>query len=229
MRLPIGSRLHGALDYLTGTKLIAASFLPVLRGTFAGKALRAAGSAHIGYSLLTNYELGAIKVLPYKAHLGIDAAGAIGLAAAPYLAGREGLDRWVPVGVGIYELGAVALSDPQGKGLGADDPGWRAVTVERSEAEVRSFLGDPEKVATFSPDASWEGEFRLREAPGGRGTELHAKASAADLRRAKQLLEAGEIATAAGAPAGRRGPLSAILPTKDTGAATQANKNGGGG
>jgi hypothetical protein len=217
MRPPIGSRLHGALDYLTGTKLIAASFLPVLRGTFAGKALRIAGAGHLGYSLLTNYELGAVKVIPYKAHLGIDAAGAIGLAAAPYLAGRDGLDRWIPVAVGAYEIGAVLLSDPQGKGLGSDETGWRAVTVERSEADVRAFLADPEQVAAFSPDGSWEDEFRLREAPGGRGTELHAKASAADLRRAKQLLEAGEIATAEG-PAGRRGPLSALLPTRDTGA-----------
>ncbi|MDQ2630450.1 MAG: hypothetical protein M3Y75_05680 [Actinomycetota bacterium] len=225
MRPPIGSRLHGVLDYLTGTKLVAASFLPVLRGTFAGKALRVAGAGHIGYSLLTNYELGAIKAIPYKAHLGIDAVGAMGLAAAPYLAGRDGLDRWVPVGVGVYEMGAVLLSDPRGKGLGADEPGWRAVTVEKPEAEVRSFLGDPEMVAAFSPDASWEGEFRLREAPGGRGTELHAKASADDLRRAKQLLEAGETATAEGGPAGRRGPLSAVLPTKDTGASTS---NGGG-
>jgi hypothetical protein len=220
MRPPIGSRLHGALDYLTGTKLIAASFLPILRDRFAGKALRVAGASHIAYSLLTNYELGAVKVLPYKAHLGIDAAGAVGLAAAPYLAGRDGIDRWVPVAVGAYEMGAVLMSDPQGKGISGDEPGWRAVTVERSEAEVRSFLGDPEKVAAFSPDGAWEGEFRLREAPGGRGIELHAKAGAADLRRAKQLLEAGETATAEGGPAGRRGPLSAVLPTKDTGAPT---------
>jgi hypothetical protein len=224
MRPPVGSRLHGALDYLTGAKLLGASFLPVLRDTFAGKALRIAGASHIAYSLLTNYELGAVKVIPYKAHLGIDAAGAMGLAAAPLVAGHEGLDRWVPVAVGAYEMGAVLLSDPQGEGLGGDESSWRAVTVERSEAEVRSFLGDPGNVSRFSPDATWEGEFRLREAPGGRGTELHAKASADDLRRAKQLLEAGEIATAAGAPAGRRGPLSAILPTVDTGAPT---KNGG--
>lgn len=224
MRPPIGSRLHGALDYLTGTKLFGASFLPLLRGTFAGRALRIAGASHIAYSLLTNYELGAVKVLPYKAHLGIDAAGAVGLAAAPFVAGRDGLDRWVPVAVGAYEMGAVLMSDPQGRGIGGGEPGWRAVTVERSETEVRSFLGDPEQVARFSPDGDWEGEFRLREAPGERGTELHAKASADDLRRAKQLLEAGETATAAGAPAGRRGPLSAILPTRDTGAPT---KNGG--
>ncbi|HEX5982775.1 MAG TPA: hypothetical protein VFY69_01070 [Solirubrobacterales bacterium] len=221
MRPPIGSRLHGVLDYLTGTKLIGASFLPVLRGRFAGKVLRAAGASHIAYSLVTRYELGAVKLLPYKAHLGIDAAGALGLAAAPHLAGKDGLDRWVLVGVGAYELGAVLLSDPQGKGPGAGEPGWRAVTVEWPEAEVSAFLADPEQVSRFSPGGDWQGEFRLREAPGGRGTELHAKASADDLRRAKQLIEAGEVATAAGGPAGRRGPLSAVLPTKDTGAAAK--------
>jgi hypothetical protein len=221
MRPPIGSRLHGVLDYLTGTSLGAASFVPVLRGTFAGRALRIAGTSHIGYSLVTNYDLGAVKVLPYKGHLGLDAVGAIGLAAAPYVAGRDGLDRWVPVAVGAYELGAVLLSDPRGRGIGGEETGWRAVTVERSEEDVRSFLGDPEKVAAFSPDGDWQGEFRLRKAPGGRGTELHAQASAADLRRAKQLLEAGETATATGGPAGRRGPLSAMLPTRDTGAATK--------
>lgn len=218
MRPPIGSSLHGALDYITGTKLIAASFLPFLRGTFAGRVLRIAGASHIGYSLITDYELGAVKVLPYKVHLGIDALGAVGLAAAPYVAGRDGLDRWIPVAVGAYELGAVAMSDPRGRGIGGGDTGWRAVTVECPEDEVRSFLGDPGNVSRFSPDATWEGEFRLREAPGGRGTELHAKATAADLRRAKQLLEAGEIATAVGGPAGRRGPLSAVLPTRDSGA-----------
>lgn len=226
MRPPIGSHLHGALDYLTGTKLIAASFLPVLRGKFAGKALRAAGVSHISYSLLTDYELGAVKLLPYKAHLAIDAVGAVGLAAAPYAAKRDGLDRWIPVAVGAYELGAVLLSDPQGRGLGADEPAWRAVTVERAETEVRAFLDDPEQVSRFSPDGSWQGEFRLRQAPGGRGTELHAKAGADDLRRAKQLLEAGETVTAAGGPAGRRGPLSAILPTKDTGAPTHDGGSG---
>jgi hypothetical protein len=217
MRPPIGSRLHGVLDYLTGTSLIGASFHPTLRGGFAGRTLRAAGVGHISYSLMTKYELGALKVLPYRAHLGIDAAGAIGLAAVPYLAGREGRDRWLPAAVGAYELGAVLLSDPGGRGLGGKRPTWRAVTVERSEAEVRDFLSDPQQVARFSPDGEWEGEFRLREAPGGRGTELHARAGADDLRRAKQLLESGETATATKAPTGRRGPLSTILPSKDTG------------
>ncbi len=116
MTQPIGSRLHGALDYLTGAMLIGASRLPALQGRFAGRVLGATGANHLAYSLFTDYELGAIKVLPYKAHLALDTVGALGLAAGPWLAGRDDpLDRWVPVAVGLYELSAVALSDPSGR------------------------------------------------------------------------------------------------------------------
>jgi hypothetical protein len=93
----------------------------------------------------------------------------------------------------------------------------RAVTVERPEDEVRALLVDPAAVERFSPEGRWTGRYELSLAPGGRGTEIHADTEAADLRRAKQLLEAGEIATAKGAPAGRRGPLSAVLPALDRG------------
>lgn len=112
MTRPIGSRLHGFLDYLTGTSLVAASMLPPLRGRFAGRALGAAGAGHLAYSLVTDYELGAWRKLPYNAHLALDAGGALGLAALGAMR-DDALDRWVPVGVGLYELGAVLLSEPE--------------------------------------------------------------------------------------------------------------------
>jgi hypothetical protein len=212
-RRPIGSRLHGALDYLTGTTLIAVSRLPLLRDTFAGRALLAAGAGHLAYSAVTDYELGLLKKVPYRVHLVLDAVGAAGLVAAGATR-KDAVDRFVPIGVGLYELGAVLLSDPHGT-PGAVER--RAVTVERGEHDVRAFLVDSENVRRFSPAGSWKGDFELRPAPGGRGTEIHADADAADLRRAKQLLEAGELATASGGPAGRRGVLSAFMPTLDTG------------
>lgn len=216
MKQPIGSRLHGLLDYLTGTGLVAASRLPALRGRFAGRALAGAGLSHVAYSLVTDYELGLVKRLPYRAHLGLDAAGALGLAAAGATR-RAPVDCLVPVAVGAYELGAVLLSDPSGAPRG---PERHAVTVGRSEAEVRAFLADPANVEGFSPEGQWSGSFELRRAPGGRGTEIHATAHPADLRRAKQMLEAGELATADG-PAGRRGVLSAVLPKLGTGRAAR--------
>ena len=212
MRKPIGSLLHGALDYLTGTSLIAASRLPGLAGSFAGRALLAAGANHLAYSLVTDYELGALRRLPYKAHLAIDAAGALGLVGAGATQ-KDRRDRFVPIGVGLYELTAVLLSDPQG---GRRAPERHAVTVNRPEAEVRSFISDPANVRRFAPDGGWSGRYELRPAPGDRGTEIHARTPPANLRRAKQLLEAGELTTAQG-PSGRRGPLSSVLPTLDTG------------
>src|SRR3712207_1044119 len=112
MRQPIGSLLHGALDYLTGTSLIAASRLPRLNGSFAGRALLAVGANHLAYSAVTDYELGLVRKLPYKAHLAIDAVGALGLVATGATR-RDSVDRYIPVGVGLYELGAVVLSDPR--------------------------------------------------------------------------------------------------------------------
>ena len=77
--------------------------------------LAAAGANHLVYSAVTDYELGAIGLLPYRAHLALDAAGAVGIAAAPWVAGRDdGIDKLLLAGVGLYELGAVALSDPDG-------------------------------------------------------------------------------------------------------------------
>lgn len=219
MDRPIGSRLHGALDYMTGTMLLGASQLPWLRTRFAGRALASAGAGHLAYSLLTDYELGLVRRLPYRAHLALDAVGALGLAAAPWLLGREqAIDRWVPAGVGLYELSAVALSDPGGRSRVGAELRHRAVTVNKSEVEVRALLEDPAAVSRFSPEGRWSGRYELRPAAGGRGTEIHAQADPADLRRAKQLLEAGEIATAEGGPAGRRGALSSVLPTLDSGA-----------
>jgi hypothetical protein len=212
MRQPIGSLLHGALDYLTGTSLLAASRLPTLAGSFAGRALLAAGANHLAYSLVTDYELGVVRKLPYKAHLAMDAAGALGLVAAGAMR-KDPFDRYIPIGVGVYELTAVLLSDPRGGGRA---PERHAVTVSQPEPEVRSFISDPANVSRFAPDGDWPGRFELRPAPGDRGTEIHAETAPANLRRAKQLMEAGEITTAQG-PTGRRGPLSSVLPTLDTG------------
>ena len=217
MRQPIGSLLHGVLDYLTGFGLLGASRLSLLRGRFAGRALAAAGANHLAYSVLTDYELGIVRRLPYKAHLALDGIGALSLAAAPWLAGRRrALDRWVPAAVALYELSAVALSDPSGGGRAGARTRRRAVTVERPEDEVRAFLEDSAAVGGFAPAGGWSGSYGLRPAPGGRGVEIHADTDPAVLRRAKQLLEGGEIATAEGAPAGRRGPISAALPTLDS-------------
>jgi hypothetical protein len=123
-RRPISSRLHGVLDYTTGAALVAAPAALGLRGTTAGRILSVAGAGHAGYAALTRYELGVVKVLPYRAHLMIDAAAAVGLAASPWVFGtaRRGRAHWLPhVALAVYELTAVALSDPRGDGIPVSD------------------------------------------------------------------------------------------------------------
>ena len=108
----IPTRIHGILDYLMGALLLVA---PWLFG-FAdeGGAARwvpvALGAGVIVYSLLTRYELGIAPLLSMPAHLGLDAAGGLLLAASPWLFGFA--DRvWVPHLVfGLLEIGAALLT-----------------------------------------------------------------------------------------------------------------------
>ena len=117
---PIDSTLHGATDYTLGAALM--TFFPRLAGidgTPAARQVRAAGAIHAGYSALTDYPLGVLKLLPYKAHLAIDAVGALALAATPFVTGqfRKGRDQWLPhVALCGFELASLAMSDPTGKG-----------------------------------------------------------------------------------------------------------------
>jgi hypothetical protein len=117
---PIDSTLHGATDYTLGSLLMTA--LPRLagvEGTETATQMRIAGATHAGYSTLTDYPLGIVKLIPYKVHLAIDALGAIAVGALPFITGqyRKGSRHWVPhVALAAFELQALLLSDPRGKG-----------------------------------------------------------------------------------------------------------------
>jgi hypothetical protein len=117
---PIDSTLHGATDYSVGATLMTVfPRLANIEGTPAARQIRAAGAIHAGYSTLTDYPLGVVKLIPYQAHLAIDAVGALALAATPFVTGqyRKGRDQWVPhVALCLFELGSLLMSDPTGKG-----------------------------------------------------------------------------------------------------------------
>jgi hypothetical protein len=117
---PIDSTLHGATDYTAGTLLMTAfPKLAGIEGTRSAGQIRTAGAIHAAYSTVTAYPLGIVKVLPYKAHLALDALGAIALAATPFVTGqwKKGRDQWVPhVGLCLFELAALAMTDPTGDG-----------------------------------------------------------------------------------------------------------------
>jgi hypothetical protein len=117
---PIDSTLHGVTDYSVGTFLMTA-FPKVagIEGTESARQIRAAGAIHAGYSTITDYPLGVVKVLPFKAHLAIDAIGALALAATPFVTGqwKKGTKHWVPhVALCAFELSSLLMTDPTGDG-----------------------------------------------------------------------------------------------------------------
>jgi hypothetical protein len=117
---PIDSTLHGVVDYAAGATLTTVfPRLAGIEGTRAAGQIRTAGAVHAGYSTLTDYPLGIVKVLPFQAHLALDAVGALALAATPFVTGqyKEGSDQWVPhVALCLFELASLAMTDATGKG-----------------------------------------------------------------------------------------------------------------
>ena len=117
---PVDATLHGVVDYTAGAFLMTA-FPKVagIEGTRAARQIRRAGAIHAGYSTLTDYPLGVVKVLPFQAHLALDAVGAVALAATPFVTGQflKGRRHWIPhVALCLFELASLALTDPTGRG-----------------------------------------------------------------------------------------------------------------
>src|SRR4051812_23926074 len=117
---PVDATLHGVVDYSAGALLLTAFPLVAgIEGTRSAGQIRTAAAIHAGYSTLTDYPLGVVKVIPFKAHLALDALGAVALAATPFVTGqyRQGRAQWVPhVALCLFELASLAMTDPTGRG-----------------------------------------------------------------------------------------------------------------
>jgi hypothetical protein len=115
----ISTRVHGIVDYVTGAALVAAPELFRLKGVRrSARVPRLLGAGATGYSLLTDYELGAVRLLPMRAHLALDAAGGALLALSPWLLGtaRHGKRHWLPhaiVGAGEVAVALTTKSEPE--------------------------------------------------------------------------------------------------------------------
>jgi len=96
---------HGVLDYAFALLLIA---LPFLFGFADGSAAQwvpiLLGLATILYSLLTRYELGAMGLIPMRAHLGLDVANGVILAASPFVLGFADRVYLPHLVVGLVEI-----------------------------------------------------------------------------------------------------------------------------
>jgi hypothetical protein len=138
---PIDATLHGVTDYTVGTTLLTVfPRLTNLEGTDSARQIRTAAAIHLGYSTFTDYPLGIVKALPFKAHLVVDGAGALVLAAIPFATGqwKKGTKHWLPhVALSLFELTSLAMTDPTGKGdFHGDLEAVRAANMEDPHRKI---------------------------------------------------------------------------------------------
>jgi hypothetical protein len=112
----ISTKIHGYLDYSMGFLLMVSpwllsfaqggpeTYLPVLLGLMV-----------IVYSLMTDYELGAVRWIPMSWHLGLDFGSGLLLAASPWLFGFAGAVYVPHLILGLLEMGASLMTRTQGR------------------------------------------------------------------------------------------------------------------
>ncbi len=107
----IPTKLHGVMDYMTVLALLA---LPRMLD-FSDQAttlLTIVAIMALVYTLLTRFELGALRVLPVKAHLALDFMSGLLLVAAPFLIvpQENSTARTVMIVIGVFEIGAALMT-----------------------------------------------------------------------------------------------------------------------
>lgn len=107
----IPTRVHGMLDYLLGIVLLVAPWLLDFSDNDTATWVTVAlGAAIILYSLLTNYELGVVRAISMRTHLGLDFVTGLVLAVSPWVFGFSET-VWVPhLILGIFEIGTALMT-----------------------------------------------------------------------------------------------------------------------
>ncbi len=110
MKKPINTKLHGILDYTFGFILL----LPWIVGyNENGKdtiIMALLGAITIILSLMTNYELSVMKVVPMKIHLWMDVLVGLFLISFPFIFPLNNYYLYWPIILGCSELMIVILS-----------------------------------------------------------------------------------------------------------------------
>jgi hypothetical protein len=105
------SRVHGVIDYLWGIALLATPWLFGFADVTAAKWLAVVfGVGAILYSLVTDYELGALRILPMTLHLGLDGLAGAFLAVSPWLFGFADRVFWPHLLFGLFSVVASLIT-----------------------------------------------------------------------------------------------------------------------
>lgn len=110
MKKPISTRLHGLLDYVAAIALVIPWIVSFYEDANDTWILALTGVAILMMSLLTNYELSFIRIIPMKLHLFMDVLVAVFLIALPFLFPMYHYYLYWPVLLGILGLVVVLLS-----------------------------------------------------------------------------------------------------------------------
>jgi hypothetical protein len=123
----VSSRVHGILDYIVGILLLVA---PEIFGfsEVGGAAVtipRVIGGLILIQAILTRYELGLVKILPFSMHVGVDYLVGIFLAGSPILLGfnDQPANVWLPhVVVGAFIFFSTLFTETQPDYSTSDQP-----------------------------------------------------------------------------------------------------------
>lgn len=118
----ISTKFHGVLDYVVGILLIAAPWIFNFNdGTAAQWVPVAVGIAVILMSVMTNYELGIMKVISMPTHLIMDVVVGIILAASPWVFGFDDRVYLPHLVVGLLSIGTGLFTETKPHTAGYDD------------------------------------------------------------------------------------------------------------
>jgi hypothetical protein len=116
MRQLISRKQHGVADYTyVPTVMAAPNLAHFARDTTPARLSRGFAAASLANTLFTRAEWGVVKVLPYKAHLAIDAVTGVAALAAPWMFGfsDDRRARNTFLAMGATALAVTLLSRPE--------------------------------------------------------------------------------------------------------------------
>ncbi|MGV3774076.1 MAG: SPW repeat domain-containing protein [Verrucomicrobiales bacterium] len=107
----IPRKVHGYLDYAVSAIVLLSPWLfGFADNDPARRVMLAVGGLGLLYSLMTDYELGAIKVIPFSMHLALDVMSGLFLLASPWLFGFADQVATPHVAFGLLEMGAALMT-----------------------------------------------------------------------------------------------------------------------
>lgn len=112
----IEAKTHACIDYSVGIILIAAAYLLNFQAEkLPNTVLYAVGIGSLLYSVLTNYELGLLKIIPINIHFMLDTISGMFLATSPWLLGFSELVFLPHLLLGIITIGAAIITSTKPK------------------------------------------------------------------------------------------------------------------